>query len=117
MSCEFEKTWETYTKSWKTNNEQERINLFKRSLNPDCIYTDPLVKTTGIDELTTYMNDFHQQVPGGHFVTNYFLAHNNKSIAKWDMKNGDDEIIGHGISYGEYAKNGKLISMIGFYKV
>ena len=68
------------------------------------------------DELINYMLDFHKQVPGGHFVTNYFLAHNDQSIAKWEMKNGEAQVIGEGISYGKYNKNGKLISMTGFFE-
>lgn len=81
-----------------------------------CTYNDPLIKTIGWDELLPYMLDFHKQVPGGHFITTYFLAHHDQSIAKWEMKNGQNEVIGEGVSYGQYNDSGKLISMTGFFE-
>ncbi len=74
------------------------------------------MKTTGWDALVAYMLDFHKQIPGGHFVTSYFLAHNKQSIAKWEMRNGEDAVMGEGISYGKYNEAGKLISMTGFFE-
>lgn len=61
------------------------------------------------------MLGFHQHVPGGSFETHYFLAHHERSIAKWNMCNGAGEIIGEGVSYGEYGRDGKLVAMTGFF--
>ena len=44
------------------------------------------------------------------------MAHNDKSIAKWDMCDGDGKVLMEGISYGEYNESGKLVSMTGFYE-
>jgi hypothetical protein len=112
----YQKTWEAYTSSWQAETSDEKRAIFKESLDADCEYTDPLIKTKGWDELITYMLSFHHQVPGGYFVTKYFLAHNNQSIAKWDMKNSEHQIIGEGISYGKYNERGKLIVMTGFFE-
>jgi len=116
MKNDLKKTWETYTSSWKTVSAESKRLIFAECLDPDCAYSDPLIKTSGCDELVDYMLDFHQQVPGGHFVTNYFLAHNSQSIAKWEMKNGENAVIGEGISYGKYNENGKLVSLTGFFE-
>ena len=62
------------------------------------------------------MLGFHEQVPSGYFVTKHFMAHNNQSIAKWEMKNDKHIVIGEGISYGKYLENGKLISVTGFFE-
>ena len=62
------------------------------------------------------MLGFHQQVPGGHFATTYFLAHHDVSIAKWNMVNGDGTIIGDGVSYGHYNEEGALVAMTGFFE-
>jgi hypothetical protein len=51
-----------------------------------------------------------------YFVTTYFMAHNNKSIAKWEMKNGEDAVLDDGIAYGEYNEEGKLTSITNFYE-
>lgn len=117
MSQNFEQTWETYTSSWKTARADNIRKLFENSLDLACQYSDPLVKANGWDELIKYIQDFHRQVPGGYFVTTFFLAHSNKSIARWNMYNGDHVALGDGISYGEYNDAGKLVSMTGFFEV
>lgn len=116
VSNTFKKTWETYVSSWGVETSNEKRVLFKLCLDPSCKYNDPLIKTQGWDELETYMLDFHQQIPGGHFITTYFLAHSNKSIAKWEMRDGDNNMMGDGISYGEYNEDGKLVLMTGFFE-
>lgn len=116
MNHEFRDTWETYASSWNTASEGERRRLFEASLNGSCRYTDPLARTEGWDALADYMRQFQSQIPGGHFVTTYFMAHNGKSIAKWEMRDGADTPLGDGISYGEYDADGKLIAMTGFYE-
>ena len=117
---ELETTWETYVASWKSVSVDDTRALFEKSLSPDCVYSDPLTQTRGWDELLAYMREFHQQIPGGHFVTLEFMAHHNRSIARWEMRDaGDgvlgDGVLGAGVSYGEYDEHGKLVSMAGFY--
>lgn len=116
MNNTFEQTWETYVASWKAETEAEKRPLFQQALAPACNYNDPLANTTGYDELLAYMQQFQQQIPGGHFVTTHFMSHSNKSIATWQMKNGDGMILGDGISYGEYNENGLLTAMTGFFE-
>ena len=116
MSYDYEKIWGTYTSSWKAESAADKRAIFKTCLDEKCIYNDPLIKTVGWDELVTYMLDFHKQIPGGHFNTHYFLAHSDQSIAKWEMKNGENVVVGEGISYGKYNDSGKLISMTGFFE-
>lgn len=116
MPSNFQDTWETYTSAWKAENTSDKRALFRNSLDPSCQYNDPLIKTKGWDALESYMLDFHRQIPGGHFVTTYFLAHSNKSIARWEMRNAENVKLGDGISYGEYNASGKLVSMTGFFE-
>lgn len=113
---QFKKTWETYTQAWKCSKLSDRLELFKKSLDKDCRYTDPLVITNGWDELIQYMEEFHKQVPNGHFEITDFVAHHNFSIARWNMLNHAGIKIGDGYSFGEYNENGFLIKMTGFYK-
>ncbi len=117
MDSNFRETWETYTSSWKAESPEEKQRIFGKCLEPNCEYNDPLIKTKGWDELLGYMLEFHKQIPGGHFTTKYFLAHSNKSIARWDMLGGDGSVLGEGISFGQYSPQGKLISMTGFFEV
>lgn len=116
MSNDDQKTWETYASAWKAESVIDKRALFEKCLDVECEYNDPLMKTKGWDELLAYMLDFHQQIPRGYFVTTYFLAHNCQSIAKWEMLNGENRVVGEGISYGKYNKNGKLVAMTGFFE-
>jgi len=65
--------------------------IYASCLAPDCVYTDPLTKAKGWDELAAYMTAFHDQIPGGHFVTQQFFAHHQRSVARWTMAGRDGE--------------------------
>jgi hypothetical protein len=109
-------TWEVYVSAWKAASAQTKADVLRQSVSPACVYKDPLTIATGHDELIAYMLAFHQQVPGGHFVTMYFLAHHDVSVAKWNMLSGDGTVIGDGVSYGQYNEQGALIAMTGFFE-
>ena len=117
MSNNLKSTWELYSASWRSTKLSDRLDLFRQSLDPNCCYTDPLTSVNGWDALAAYMEEFHKQVPNGYFEIIDFLSHHDRSVAKWDMKNGKGEKIGDGYSFGEYNQNGKLIKMTGFYKL
>jgi hypothetical protein len=109
-------TWDIYTLAWQVASAAEKRAIYAECLAPDCEYNDPLARTKGYDELLDYMLDFQRQVPGGRFVVKHFLAHNDQSIACWDMVTGDGTVAGDGISYGKYNAEGKLTAMTGFFE-
>jgi hypothetical protein len=108
--------WEAYVASWKTTSPTERHSLFAKSLTSDCEYRDPLVIAKGWQALEAYMNQFHQQVPGGYFVTTRFSQHNDRSLANWTMRDASGQVIGEGASYGQYSPDGQLLAMTGFFE-
>ncbi len=108
--------WETYVRSWKVASGGEKKALFAESVAEDCVYTDPLMVASGWEELAAYMKQFHEQVPGGHFVTQHFQAHHGECIARWKMMSGDGEELGDGISHGRFGDDGKLTAMTGFFE-
>lgn len=109
--------WESYARAWKEESAEAKTASLQHSVAPDCLYTDPLAIARGHDELVRYMLEFHKQVPGGHFITKFFLEHHGVSIAQWNMAAGDGTLIGEGISYGEYREDGRLVAMTGFFEV
>ncbi len=111
-----QKTWEEYAKTWKLESIEEKEAGFSNCLSPSCVYRDPLKVARGYKELGEYMVEFHSQVPGGHFVTEEFHFHNDRSIAHWRMVGGDGTKLGVGTSFGEYDAEGKLVSMTGFFE-
>lgn len=109
-------TWEWYVASWKAERAEEKLALFEKTLNRGCVYRDPLIVAEGWQPLLAYMTDFHRQVPGGHFVTTEFITHHGRSIARWEMREGEARKIGVGTSYAEYDEYGKLTAMNGFFE-
>src|SRR3954466_6575074 len=83
--------WERYVGSWRVASIAEMREIYASCLAPDCVYTDPLTKAKGWDELAAYMTAFHDQIPGGHFVTQQFFAHHQRSVARWTMAGRDGE--------------------------
>ncbi len=108
--------WERYVASWKTSDEGQKKALLEGCVSPKCLYTDPLAQARGWAELLAHMAAFHAQVPGAYFVTEYFLAHHGRSIARWKMLNAAQLEIGEGISYGEYDEQQRLVTMTGFFQ-
>jgi SnoaL-like domain len=116
MSAGKQATWEKYVSAWKEVTAKGKADALRQSVAATCVYTDPATIANGHEELIAYMLAFHQQVPGGHFVTTYFLAHHDVSIAKWNMVSGDGAVIGDGVSYGKYNEQGMLVTMTGFFE-
>lgn len=108
--------WDIYTASWRARSSAEKHELWLRCLSPDCVYTDPLVVARSWDELDRYMAEFHRQVPGGHFVTDEFMTHHRRSIARWRMVGIEGNTLGVGTSYAQYDDDGKLVIMTGFFQ-
>ncbi|MCA9604330.1 MAG: nuclear transport factor 2 family protein [Myxococcales bacterium] len=108
-------TWERYVACWRAAEEDDKRAIMADCLDDDCVYTDPLTVARGTDALLAYMLDFHRQIPGGHFVTTYFLAHHDRSVARWEMRAGDGSLLGDGMSYAEYRTDGRLTAMTGFF--
>jgi hypothetical protein len=108
--------WETYVRSWKVATAAEKRALFEASLSAECVYRDPLVRAEGWDALVAYMLAFHKQVPGGHFVTQQFITYGDRSVARWEMQGAGGSVLGDGISYAEYADDGKILTMMGFFE-
>lgn len=108
--------WERYTTAWKAPSKAAKLAALEGSVDAACTYQDPLAAAAGYEQLVAYMLDFHRQVPGGHFVTTYFQAHHDRSIAKWNMVDGSGRVIGDGVSFGEYSADGRLRTMTGFFE-
>jgi hypothetical protein len=108
-------TWERYAAAWKAATREAKQAALAASTAPTVTYRDPLTVAESHAALVDYMIAFHAQVPGGWFSTTYFLAHHDRSIAKWDMIDDAGAVIGHGVSYGEYNTRGELVAIVGFF--
>lgn len=109
-------TWETYTKSWSVADPSKRLQLFEQCLNPDCVYTDPLMQATGYGQLSDYMSELNKNVPGVEFVTTDFKNHHDRSLTHWNMVDGKGNVLSQGASFGLYGIDGRLMQMTGFFE-
>ena len=109
-------TWETYTKSWSLVDPSKRSQLFEQCLNPNCVYTDPLMQATGYGQLSDYMSELHKNVPGVEFVTTDFKNHHDRSLTHWNMVDGKGNVLSQGASFGLYGIDGRLMQMTGFFE-
>ncbi len=114
---EYDATWNRYASSWKPMPDSDRRKLFASSLAESCHYKSPAGDTQGWDELAEHMEGFQEQLPGGHFVTTQFLTNQATGIAKWEMRDGDETVVGDGMSYCTFDDDGHLTLMAGFFEV
>lgn len=112
-----EKVWETYVRSWRVTTADGKRAIFEASLSPGFVYLDPLARAEGWDQLIAYMLAFHEQVPGGHFVTRRFMAHGGQSVACWETQGSDGALPKDGIGHAEYGADGKLLKLTNFYEM
>ena len=110
-------TWEQYAAAWKATTREAKQAALAASTAATVTYRDPLAMAEGHTALVDYMTAFHAQVPGGWFATTYFLAHHDRSLAKWNMVDAGGTVIGTGVSYGEYDPRGQLVAIAGFFDV
>ena len=111
------KAWDSYAAAWGAESRDEKMALYRKCLAPEFRYTDPIATAVGWEELVEYMLEFHRQVPGGHFVTTWFLEHNKQSIAKWEMRDGEGKFVQDGVSYGVHNNEGLIVAETGFFEV
>ncbi|GGC84378.1 nuclear transport factor 2 family protein [Undibacterium terreum] len=117
MQIDHHQVWETYTSAWKAESADDKHPLVAATLAQQCTYQDPLAKVSGRDELIAYMLNFHQQLPGAHFVTRRFRFHHGQSVAQWDMLDAQGKLIGDGVSVGHYNEAGQLVTISGFFDI
>ena len=114
---DYRSSWDRYANIWRLQGAAEKTEECQKVLAPGVVYRDPLTERRGNEELVQYMLEFHAKIPGGHFVTKEFKAHSGRSVARWEMVNGEGAVLGTGISYAEYQADGKLLSATGFFDV
>jgi hypothetical protein len=115
MTNDHRATWDTYAASWKAITADDKAVALRASVAPDAIYRDPVTQANGHAAFLAAMMAFHQRVPGGSFVTTYFKAHHDRSLARWTMHDVTGAVLGDGTSVGEYGPDGRLVAMTGFF--
>ena len=110
-------TWEAYTAIWRLDDPVAMKAACAKHLSPECRYLDPLTDRRGWDAIVEYVGEFHQQVPGGHFVTTAAFVHHGELLAHWNMVAGDGTVLDRGTSHATFTEDGRLATLSGFFEV
>jgi hypothetical protein len=108
-------TWETYSQAWSEIDTSKRLQLFEQCLSPICEYSNPIILSTGYEQLSGYMSELQKNVPEVRFVISDFKNHHDRSLTHWNMVDGKGNILAQGASYGLYGADGRLVQMSGFF--
>ena len=113
------KNWDKYVNAWSETDREKRNAIFDDIINESSTYTDPLTEQplAGHDALHAYIEQSQEMFPGVHFKIKQVIFHHGKSLAHWDMCDGNENVIAPGNSYIEYDDNGKLTREVGFFEM
>ncbi len=111
------KLWDRYARSWSEGREEERLKIFKTCLADNITYCDPMMSTSGYDELSDYMAGFQQQLPGHAFIIDEVMVHHGVCMAKWRLMGKEHGSVHKGTSFAQVDEDGRLSSISGFFPV
>ncbi len=106
---------ETYGQSWSTTDTVKRLQLFAECLHPEYTYTDPNIQTQGYEQLSVYMTEFQNSLPGGAFAATDLKTHHDRCLMHWNTVDAKGNILYQGASYFQLASDGRLLQMSGFF--
>ena len=110
-------TWNTYQAAWSDISSDQRLQLLKKSVAEDAIYTDPQSECHGLTELTAKIEQSQKAYPGASFHNEKALDHHKQGLFTWKMHDVEDKVIAVGTSYARFGDDGLLTQMSGFFEL
>lgn len=111
-----EALWNRYAKIW-TSSANVRTGELKACLDDDATYCDPNGLIEGSRALSAYMGEFQQHAAGATFRILEVMHHNNRTLAHWVLEGPDGRTVQSGTSFGQLSRDGRLLSITGFFDV
>lgn len=115
MTQKYGDTWATYQAAWAEISGPERAQLLERSVSSECVYSDPMGQARGLQELTTYIENFLTTASGSTFKNSKFSEHHGHAVATWKLLDTSGGVIQNGNSYARFGDDGRLTRIIGFF--
>jgi len=81
-----------------TVDDNDRQMLLDQSVDPTCVYTDPLVQCHELDELNVMYRSYQREYAGTSFRTTRFVEPNGRALADWDLIDGEGNAVVSGNS-------------------
>ena len=110
------KTWNVYQSAWAPISEEERLDLLRRSVSDDVVYTDPGSQVHGAGALAERIGQSQMQFPGARFRNDSFLEHHGQGLFQWTMLNSEGAAAVKGSSYARFGEDGRLVQATGFFE-
>ena len=109
-------TFEMYQSAWVLGlTTDERRQRLEKSVVEDCVYQDPGITCHGHDDLLAKIEDANQKGPGARFRNDRFFEHHDMAVVEWTMFDGAGDEFAPGASFVQFAPDGRLSRMTGFY--
>ena len=107
---------DTYGASWNELDDAKRRALLEQSFADDATYTDPQSHAEGREELSALIGGFQSQVNGAMIAaTSAVDVHHEKFRFTWAMRAADGSTMMEGIDFGEFAPDGRIKKIVGFF--
>ena len=105
----------TYGATWNEPDAQQRLALLTKSWADDGVYMDPTGRAEGRDALVAHIGGFQAMMPGHTIdMISGVDARDNLFRFAWVMRKGTEDII-EGMDYGEFAPDGRVSKIVGFF--
>jgi hypothetical protein len=105
-----------YGAAWLEPDEDQRRQLLAQAWADDGTYTDPLRHAEGRDALNQAIAGFQQRRPGERITLTSGADHHHGMVRfAWKWYAADGSTILEGVDFGEFASDGRLRRIVGFF--
>ncbi|MDR9779939.1 nuclear transport factor 2 family protein [Rhizobium redzepovicii] len=108
-----EALWDRYAAIWSLDADARESEM-SACLADDVTYCDPNGAIAGRARLSAYMAGFKESMPAGRFIILSVLHHNERSLARWELRHDDETVLQTGTSFAAMS-DGRLSAITGFF--
>ena len=110
-----EQTIQQYADTWSAIPTQHRQHLMHAALHPSITYSDKLSQARGYEQLAGNIEQFQVRFAGARFVTNKIMLHHQYGRLDYTMVDGQGAHVMDGTDFIEFADDGRLCKIVGFF--
>ena len=108
--------WTDYQAAWGDISDNERRALLAKSVDEQCVYSDPTSSCDGVEDLIGHIEQSQKKMPGARFQNDKFLDHHEHGLSEWTMFDGKGAKVTTGTSYARFGADGRMTQMTGFFE-
>lgn len=106
----------SYVAAWNEADPGKRLELLERCWSDGGRYMDPAGTAHGREQLSGYIGQFHDRMPGARIeLISGASEHNARIYFKWQLITADGIVKIDGVDFGSIARDGRLQEIVGFF--